>query len=86
MPACHGNSLHIWMRLPEPWTEDAFVEQARLQGVAVAAGNAFRATEKGRREAIRVSLGSAHVEDLRRGLQVVADMLTDVPEALLPTI
>lgn len=86
MPQCHGNSLHIWMRLPEGWTEEAFVEQARLQGVAVAAGSAFRATEKGRHEAIRVSLGSTHADELRRGLQVLGDMLTDVPEALLPTI
>lgn len=86
MPACHGNSLHIWMRLPEGWAEEAFVGQARLQGVAVAAGSAFRATEKGRREAIRVSLGSTRADELRRGLQILADMLTDVPEALLPTI
>lgn len=86
MPACHGNSLHIWMRLPEGWTEEAFVEQARLHGVGVAAGSAFRATEKGRREAIRVSLGSTRADELRRGLVVLSGMLTDVPEALLPTI
>jgi DNA-binding transcriptional MocR family regulator len=86
MPACHGNSLHIWMRLPEGWSEDVFVDHARLQGVAVAPGSAFRVTEKGRREAIRVSLGSTRSDDLRRGLKVLSDMLTVIPEALLPTI
>lgn len=86
MPDCHGNSLHLWLRLPESWAEEAFVEQARLHGVAVAAGNAFRATEKGRHDAIRVSLGSTRPDDLRRGLQLLCDMLTVLPEALLPTI
>jgi DNA-binding transcriptional MocR family regulator len=86
MPPCHGKSLHIWMRLPDGWTEDAFVEQARLQGVAVAPGNAFRVTDRDRREAIRVSLGSTRGEDLRRGLSVLSGMLTVTPEVLLPTI
>jgi DNA-binding transcriptional MocR family regulator len=86
MPDCHGNSLHLWIRLPEGWTEDSFVEQARLQGVAVAGGRAFRAADKVRGEAIRVSLGSTRAEDLRRGLSVISAMLRDVPEALLPTI
>lgn len=86
MPACHPNSLHLWLRLPDGWAEEGFVEQARLQGVAVAAGNAFHASEKGRSEAIRVSLGSTRAEDLRRGLQVLSTMLREAPEPLLPTI
>jgi DNA-binding transcriptional MocR family regulator len=86
MPACHRNSLHLWLRLPEGWGEEDFVTQARLQGVAVAAGRAFRATEKGRREAIRVALGSTHRDGLRRGLSVISAMLTEAPEVLLPTI
>lgn len=86
MPQCHDNSLHLWLRLPEAWSEERFVEQARLLGVAVAAGGAFRASDRVRSEAIRVSLGSTRSDDLRRGLSVIADMLRNVPEALLPTI
>lgn len=86
MPVCHGNSLHLWLPLPEQWTEEAFVAQARHRGVALAAGNAFRASDRWRREAIRISLGSTQSEDLRRGLSTVATMLGDVPEVLLPTI
>lgn len=86
MPVCHGNSLHLWLALPEDWTEEAFVTQARHRGVAVAAGNAFRASDRWRREAIRISLGSTRAEELRRGLSTVAAMLADVPEVLLPTI
>lgn len=86
MPVCHGNSLHLWLPLPENWTEEVFVAQAQHRGVAVAAGNAFRASERWRREAIRISLGSTRTEELRSGLSTVAAMLADVPEVLLPTI
>lgn len=86
MPKCHGHSLHLWLRLPETWTEERFVEQARLLGVAVAAGSAFHASERNHGGAIRISLGSTRGEDLKRGLSVLAGMLRDVPEALLPTI
>lgn len=86
MPECHENSLHLWLHLPDGWSEDRFVEQARLQGVAVAAGSAFRANGKVRGEAIRVSLGSTRSEELKRGLSVLSAMLRDQPESLLPTI
>lgn len=86
MPVCHPNSLHLWLPLPEDATEDGFVEQARYMGVGVAAGNAFRATEKARRPAIRVSLGSTHAEELRRGLTLIAELLADAPEPPLPAI
>ncbi|KAB2885911.1 MAG: PLP-dependent aminotransferase family protein [Albidovulum sp.] len=86
MPACHGNSLHLWLPLTEGWPEEGFVEQARLRGVAVAAGSAFRTVERGRRDAIRVALGSTRTDELRRGLSTIATMLSDAPEVLLPTI
>lgn len=82
----HPQGLHLWLRLPESWGEERFVAQARARGVAVAPGDAFRATEKGRREAVRISLGSTSEEDLRRGLGVIAAMLEEEPEVLLPTI
>lgn len=86
MPDCHGNSLHLWIPLPEGWSEDRFVDQARLQGVAVAAGSAFRITEKGRKDAVRVSLCSTGPDNLKRGLQLLRDLATAVPEALLPLV
>ena len=86
MPTCHPESLHLWINLPEAWPEVEFVTQARLMGVAVAPGNAFCATEKGRAQAVRISLGSTRADDLRRGLATIAGLLTDAPEALLPTI
>ncbi len=86
MPTCHPYSLHLWLRLPDSWSETAFVEQMRQQGVALATGDAFRSTDKGRHDAVRISLGSTRSEDLRRGLGLVATALNNAPEVLLPTI
>lgn len=86
MPACHPNSMHLWINIPEAWTEEMFVAHGRLLHVAVAPGSAFSASEKGKTQAVRIALGSAKPDDLRRGLTTIADMLRDVPEVLLPTI
>ena len=86
MPVCHPHSLHLWLRLPDVWTEESFVERARSHGVAIASGGAFRSTEKGRHDSVRISLGSTRLEELRTGLGLVAAMLTELPEVLLPTI
>ena len=86
LPNSHPHSLHLWLRLPDGWIEDDFVMQARQLGVAIAAGSAFRSTEKGRRESVRISLGSTGQDDLRRGLSVVSGLLNDRIEVLLPTI
>lgn len=82
----HPQALHLWLRLTNGWDEERFVAQARVRGVAVAAGDAFRVSARDRREAIRVSLGSTSGEDLRRGLSVLAAMIKEEPEMLLPTI
>lgn len=82
----HPQSLHLWLRLPDVWDEERFVVQARVRGVAIAAGEAFRITERSKRAAVRISLGSTSEEDLRRGLSVIAAMVKEEPEVLLPTI
>lgn len=80
----HPQSLHLWLHMPPEWSEDAFVAQARALGVAVAAGNAFRATDRDRSDAVRVSLGSTSLADLRRGLGLITGMLDSVAEVPLP--
>jgi DNA-binding transcriptional MocR family regulator len=86
MPACHPNSLHLWLNLPGGWTEETFVEQARSRGVAVAAGQAFRVSDKAKQPAIRIALGSTLTDDLRRGLEILQTMLAAEPEIFLPSI
>lgn len=81
----HPQSLHLWLSLPDGRGEDEFVAQARLRGVAVAAGSAFRSTKKGLGNAVRIALGATGTDDLRRGLTLVATLLEEGVEVPLPT-
>ncbi|WP_288947898.1 PLP-dependent aminotransferase family protein [uncultured Paracoccus sp.] len=82
----HPQSLHIWLELPEGRDEEEFVAQGRQRGVAIASGRAFRLSERGRRDAVRIALGSTSTDELHRGLALVADVLNGTSEPLLPLI
>ncbi len=82
----HSESLHLWLPLPQGQTEDGFVAQARLQGVAIAPGVSFRTSAAPWTPAVRISLGSTSEEELRTGLGVVAKLLAADPEHLLLAI
>lgn len=82
----HPNALHLWLPLPENRTEEGFVAQARLQGVAIAPGLSFRTSDAPWQSAVRVSLGSTTEGELRAGLGVVSRLLLGDPEHLLLAI
>ncbi|MFD2815887.1 PLP-dependent aminotransferase family protein [Paracoccus aerius] len=82
----HPQSLHLWLEMPPGSNEDDFVAQARRRGVAVASGGAFRIDDRGRRDAVRIALGSTSASDLRKGLSLVTDCLGSAAEPLLPLI
>ncbi|MBK4217156.1 PLP-dependent aminotransferase family protein [Paracoccus caeni] len=82
----HPQSLHIWLELPPGYDEDQFVARATQRGVAIASGRAFRVNDRNRRDAVRIALGSTHVGELRRGLQMVTELLNEEAEPLLPMI
>ncbi len=82
----HPQSLHIWLELPAGRDEDEFVAQARQRGVAIASGRAFRLSERDRRDAVRIALGSTGADELRHGLTLVAETLGSSAEPLLPLI
>jgi DNA-binding transcriptional MocR family regulator len=86
VPPVHRNSLHLWLTLPGSWTEEGFVAQARLRGVAVAPGLSFRISEEPWRPAVRVSLGSTVEAELEHGLGALAALLRGDPEHLLLAI
>jgi DNA-binding transcriptional MocR family regulator len=74
--ANHESSLHLWLRLPEPWRSDECVAQARQRGVLVAGSDAFAIGRKDVPPAVRVCLGSVpHRDDLRRGLEILGEVL-----------
>ena len=82
----HPNALHLWLPLPQNRTEEGFVAQARLQGVAIAPGVSFRTSDAPWKPAVRVSLGSTTEGELRTGLGVVSRLLVGEPEHLLLAI
>ena len=82
----HPQSLHIWLPLSDAHTEEGFVSQARLRGVAIAPGTSFRTAGQGWAPAVRISLGSTSEADLRNGLGTVASLAHGNPEALLLAI
>ncbi|WP_274630096.1 PLP-dependent aminotransferase family protein [Arvimicrobium flavum] len=82
----HPHALHLWLPLPENRTEDGFVAQARLQGVAIAPGASFRTSDAPWMPAVRISLGSTTEGELRAGLGIIAKLLMGEPEHLLLAI
>jgi DNA-binding transcriptional MocR family regulator len=80
------DGMHLWLELPQDRSEEGFVAQARLQGVAIAPGTSFRIAETPWRPAVRISLGSTTEGELRAGLGVVTKLLLGDPEHLLLAI
>jgi DNA-binding transcriptional MocR family regulator len=80
------DALHVWLELPGDRSEEAFVAQARLQGVAIAPGASFRIAEAPWKPAVRISLGSTTEGELHAGLGVVTKLLLGDPEHLLLAI
>jgi DNA-binding transcriptional MocR family regulator len=76
------NGLHVWVPLQPPWNEEAFVTHCRHHGVAIAAGSAFAVGEPSQR-GVRVCLGGASPDALRRGLSVLARLARGRPEPAL---
>ena len=82
----HGESLHVWLPLAGNRSEESFVAQARLQGVAIAPGSSFRTSDAPWTHAVRISLGSTTEDELRTGLSVIAQLALGDPEHLLLAI
>ena len=71
--------LHVWLPLPASRTEEVFVAQARLHGVAIAPGQSFRTTGAPRQPAVRISLGSTSEAELRDGAPHRRQALPAIP-------
>ncbi|WP_137390961.1 PLP-dependent aminotransferase family protein [Rhodoligotrophos defluvii] len=79
----HPEALHVWMPLPEGYSEASFAAHARSLGVAVAVASSFVTGDEPPYQAIRLSLGSVSEEDLSAGLATIASVLAAPPEAPL---
>jgi DNA-binding transcriptional MocR family regulator len=80
------NGMHIWLPLPEPWSEDAFAAHARLNGVAVAQGANFALGDHDIPAGVRICIGAASADALERGLATIARLVRSQPEPALLTL
>jgi DNA-binding transcriptional MocR family regulator len=72
-------ALHLWLRLPKPWSRGVLMQHLRACGIGVVVSDAFcvAATPP---EAVRVCLGGpAGRDDLKRALGILADALQQSP-------
>ena len=82
----HPQSLHLWLPLPSAWTEDGFVQHARLHGVAIAPGSSFRIGDTDMPPAVRICIGATSETELTVGLRVIARLAESAPEPALLAI
>jgi DNA-binding transcriptional MocR family regulator len=79
----HPRSPHLWLRLPEPWSADAFVSRARHRGILVNGADSFVVDrDESDVQAIRIALGPPATRSaLEEGLAELVRMIHRVPEA-----
>lgn len=72
----HETSTHAWLHLPEQWRGAAFARTSRQRGVGVLPADAFAIGREPVPHAVRINVAAARSrEDLRRGLELLAELL-----------
>ncbi|MBO9123731.1 MULTISPECIES: aminotransferase-like domain-containing protein [unclassified Rhizobium] len=70
--------FHLWLKVPEPWTRGELVSRLRSVGIGIVTSDAFAVTAAP--EAVRLALGAPpSIEELKRGLMVLTDLLSQPP-------
>lgn len=65
-----------WLKLPEPWTSQAFADAARRRGVIVAEGDHFLFGHSAPEQGVRLALGGCRSRaELEQALAVIAALL-----------
>jgi DNA-binding transcriptional MocR family regulator len=74
----HETSTHAWLHLPEPWRTGSFTRHCLRRGVAVLAAEAFVVgRDVAPPHAVRINVSAARsLEDLRRALEIMTDILS----------
>ncbi|MNC93022.1 hypothetical protein D3C83_95620 [compost metagenome] len=71
-------SMHVWLRLPEPWNSVEFAEQAKAKGVVVVPDIVFTIGRSLVADSVRLSITAARSDrDLRRALAILRDLIAD---------
>jgi len=72
----HPSSYHLWLKMPEHWRAENFVDRVAEEGVTVLPSSSFAIGNAGTDEAVRVCLGSPNSrEKVETGLTILAGAL-----------
>ncbi len=79
---------HLWMTVPDPWRAATLTQAAFNRGVTIGAADEFMVGQTASAiHKVRVCLGTPpHVDDLRRGLEVIEDLLRRGPSDVAGTV
>ena len=85
--AAHPVSYHLWLRLPEDWRSEEFLQQARRRGILVTPPEAFVPGRGEAPHAVRICLGAARSRaQLEGALEVIREILSTSPDPNLSVI
>jgi DNA-binding transcriptional MocR family regulator len=83
----HPAAFQIWLKLPEPWRREEFVDVARRRGVGVAPANAFAVGRAPVPHAVRIALAAPDTDEATtRALGTLVEILEEPPEGSLPMV
>ncbi|MBT3557514.1 MAG: pyridoxal phosphate-dependent aminotransferase, partial [Rhodospirillales bacterium] len=72
---------HAWLELPEPWRANDLRTRAENRGVRLITSEVFAVNKRSAPEAVRLCAGQANsVEDVARGMKIIADILNSDPD------
>ena len=75
-------AFHVWLELPQPWRADAFRSEAERQGILLVTGEAFVAGREAAPHALRICTGgSKSIPDVKRGLDIITNILNQRPDS-----
>lgn len=74
-----AESFHLWLRLPPPWTRQAFVARLHASGIGVVTSDSFWLSSRPP-EAVRVCIGGlASRDDIQHAMEHIAGVLRTLP-------
>jgi DNA-binding transcriptional MocR family regulator len=78
---------HLWLKLPEPWRREDFVSETRQRGVMLTGADVFMVGRGAAPHAVRIGLSMpTRREDVRHGLEVIAELLMSPAGASLSVV
>ncbi|WP_151669287.1 PLP-dependent aminotransferase family protein [Nitrincola schmidtii] len=86
-PIAHPYGFHAWLNLPEPWRAVDFVNEAARLGITLIASDPFCVGSYPAPQAVRICVTPpADIIILKKGLQILKDLLLEGPSHTAPLI